>query len=85
MGLKKNKSWVLLADYYDDSKLLNYSGFMLSSMMENIEWTPSTHHVLVFVNNQFQGLYLLTDQVDEKKDEWMLNVMALLKKTNMHF
>ncbi len=65
MGLEKNKSWVLLADAYDNSKILNYAGFSLGKIMENLEWTPTPNHVILFMNNYFQGIYLLTEQVDE--------------------
>lgn len=65
MGLEKNKSWVLLADWYDSSKIRNYAGLTLAGKMDNLEWTPTPHHVVVFINNEFHGLYLLTEQIDE--------------------
>ena len=65
MGQSANKSWVLLADAYDNSKIRNYSGFSLAKQLENSSFTPTHHHVVLFINNTFQGLYLLTDQIDE--------------------
>ncbi len=66
-GLKANKSWVLLADYYDQSYIRNYTAFTLASEFENLDFTPTPHHVALVINNEFKGLYLLCEQMDEKK------------------
>ncbi len=66
-GMTKNKSWVLLADYYDQSSIRNYTALTLGSYLDNLNFTPSTHHVALIMNGTFRGLYLLTDQVDENK------------------
>lgn len=66
-GLEKNKSWVLLADYKDNSSIRNYSAFTLGNKMDNLNFTPTPHHVVLFLNNEYQGLYLLCEQVDEKE------------------
>lgn len=68
LGMPKNKSWVLLADYIDQSSIRNYSAFTIGQLVaDEDDFVPSTNHVVVIVNNQYQGLYLLTDQVDEKE------------------
>lgn len=66
-GSPKNKSWVLLADYLDPSAMRNYVGLSLAEKFENLDFTPSHHHVVLYINGVCRGLYLLTDQVDEKK------------------
>jgi len=66
-GLEKNKSWVLLADYLDQSAIRNYSAFTLANMMGNLDFTPTPHHIVLFMNGYYQGLYLLCEQVDEKE------------------
>lgn len=65
-GLKKNKSWVLLADYYDQSYLRNYTALTIADAFDNLDFTPTPHHVAVIINGEFQGLYLLCEQIDEK-------------------
>ncbi len=67
MGLEKNKSWVLLADYYDQSYLRNYVAFSIASDMDNMKFTPTPNHVALIINGNFQGLYLLCEQIDEKE------------------
>ena len=67
LGLPENKSWVLLADYIDQSSLRNYAAFNIGkSVADEHQFVPSANHVVVIVNEQYQGLYLLSDQVDEK-------------------
>ena len=66
-GLKANKSWVLLADYYDQSYIRNYTAFTLADKFDNLDFTPTPHHVALVINNEFKGLYLLCEQIDEKK------------------
>jgi hypothetical protein len=66
-GRTKNKSWVLLADYLDLSKVKNYTAFTLAAKLEGMDFAPLAVHVNLFLNGKFQGLYLVSDQVDEKK------------------
>lgn len=66
-GLKSNKSWVLLADYLDQSHMRNYTAFSLASYFDNLDFTPTPHHVALILNGNFQGLYTLCEQIDEKK------------------
>lgn len=66
-GLKANKSWVLLADYYDQSYIRNYAAFTLADEFDNLDFSPTPHHVALIINNEFKGLYLLCEQMDEKK------------------
>ena len=66
-GLEKNKSWVLLADYKDTSKIRNYTAFKLASTFENLDFSPTPHHVVLFLNGYYQGVYLLCEQMDENK------------------
>ncbi len=71
--LKANKSWVLLADYYDQSYIRNYTAFTLAGLIEQTDipeerdFVPTPHHVALIINNEFKGLYLLCEQMDEKK------------------
>ena len=66
-GLKANKSWVLLADYYDQSYIRNYTAFTLADYFDNMDFVATPHHVALMINGEFKGLYLLCEQMDEKK------------------
>jgi len=67
LGLTKAKSWVLLADYFDQSYARNYTAFSIAKNFDNLDFTPTPHHVALILNGSFQGLYLLCEQVDENK------------------
>jgi len=67
MGLTKNKSWVLLADYYDQSYMRNYTAFAIADNFDNLNFSATPYHVALIINNEFKGLYLLCEQMDENK------------------
>ncbi len=67
LGLEKNKSWVLLADHLDISYIKNFTAFNLAKGFDNLDFTPTPNHVALIINNQFKGLYLLCEQIDEKE------------------
>lgn len=66
-GLTAAKSWVLLADYMDQSSIRNYSAFNFAGILDETSYTPSANHVVLYFNGEYMGLYLLTEQVDEKE------------------
>ncbi len=78
LGMKEIKNYVLLAEYSDKSLLRNYLGHKLSSYL-NTYYTLETRHVELYLNDEYQGVYLLTEQIkDDKKglmvDEYLLEL-----------
>ncbi len=66
-GWPKNKSWVLLALYADYSDIKDYTAFALADAIKGSAFVPHAKHVELYLNGEFQGIYLLCDQVDENK------------------
>lgn len=66
-GLDKNKSWVLLADYLDPTSLRNHTAFNVATKFDNIDFKNHAQHVVLYLNNQYQGLYLFSEHVDAKE------------------
>ena len=66
-GLKKAKSWVLLAEYLDPSCMHNYTAFYLGATSDALAFTPTAHHVNLYLNGEFMGIYTLCEQVQENK------------------
>ena len=62
-GLKKAKSWVLLANFFDKSNIRNYLAYTMAREMDNLGFQPSSIFVEVRFNNDFMGLYLLCEQM----------------------
>ncbi len=67
MGLPKAKSWVLLAEYRDPTKLMNAFVFELGNLME-LPYTNHNRYVEVVLNGKSQGLYHLTEQVQQNEN-----------------
>ncbi|MBR3894790.1 MAG: CotH kinase family protein [Clostridia bacterium] len=64
-GEAKNKSWVLLALYSDFSAVKDRLAFGMADALQTDVFVPSYHYVELYINGKYNGLYLLTDQVDE--------------------
>ena len=64
-GEKKNKSWVLLAMYNDFSYVKDRLAFGIADSLGTDVFVPSYNYVELYLDGVYQGLYLMTDQVDE--------------------
>jgi hypothetical protein len=66
LGLKKQRNWALLADYFDRSLIRNKLALSLGSssvFADGLKWTPSGQHVEVWLNGEYEGVYLLTEDI----------------------
>jgi hypothetical protein len=61
-GKQKAKSWVLLANYYDQTFALNAIAFRLGQKLE-LEFTNTSQFVQLYINGSYKGLYQLTEQL----------------------
>lgn len=62
LGMGKNKHWVLLANYYDNSQLRNKITYWLSEQL-GMEYTVKLEPVEVVMNGEYYGSYFLCEQV----------------------
>lgn len=67
LGLAPEKKWVLLANYIDGTHLLNAVGMKIGQLLD-IPFTNTMLPVEVTINNQYHGLYMLTEQVEVKSN-----------------
>ena len=72
LGLTEEKKWVLLADYYDQSLIRNYTALTLAQYFDNMDFNPTPNHVTLFINGEFKGLYLLTEKINEDRGALIL-------------
>jgi len=56
------RDWILLANQFDRSLLRNYAAFTLGGKLQGLDFTPVPHHVQLYVNGEYMGVYLLTDE-----------------------
>lgn len=61
-GFGKSKSWNLLADGYDETKLRNQIAFGLADALE-MAYTPEGKAVDVYCNGMYYGIYYLCEKV----------------------
>lgn len=83
-GLKAEKDWVLLANYLDGTHLLNAVGMKIGQLLE----MPFTNHIIpveITVNGQFQGAYVLTEQIEVKKNRVNVGKDGLLLNLDTNF
>lgn len=66
-GMGKNKKWILLANWNDISLLRNQITFELYRHL-GMTYTPDCRQVDMFVNKRYDGIYLLTEKIQLKKN-----------------
>ena len=63
----KEKDWVLLANFTDQSLVRNALAFSLSERL-NMAFSPSSTFVDLYINGEYVGNYQLTDQIEVTND-----------------
>jgi hypothetical protein len=66
LGMKRSRNWALLADYFDRTLIRNKLALSLGSssvFADGLKWTPSGQHVEVWLNEDYIGVYLMTEDI----------------------
>lgn len=66
-GMPRNRDWALQPNYGDKTYLRNFIGARLSEKL-GARYTPRTHYVELFLNREYRGLYLLSENVKVGKN-----------------
>ena len=61
------RDWILLADKFDRSLMRNRSALFLAREMGSMSFVPTFHHLHLYVNGEYMGVYLLTDERDTSR------------------
>ncbi len=64
LGDGEAKDWVLLAHVGDQTMLRNYAAKLLGEKLNGIPYSPNVMLVNVYLNNDYIGVYELTEQVE---------------------
>lgn len=67
LGMASAKDYVLLAEFGDKSLLRNFVGHKLSEL-SGVSYTLDYRYVNLYINHQYEGLYMLTEQVEIDKN-----------------
>lgn len=74
-GMGSGEKWILLANALDESNLHNYLAFELSRQTD-LGWTPQCAYVELYLNGEYNGLYLLTERVEVGQERLPINLGA---------
>jgi len=72
LGMGDAKKWVLLANAYDETNLNNKLVFDLASQV-GLMWSPDSQFVDLYLNGEYNGLYLLTEKPEAHKNRLNLD------------
>jgi hypothetical protein len=67
LGMPEDKKWLLLAEYSDKSLIRNKISLELGAMSE-LSYTPKSEYAEVFLNDEYNGTYLITQKVEVKSN-----------------
>lgn len=63
LGMSYGTKWVLLANAMDPSNLRNKIALDFASSLD-MQWNPDSRYVDLYINGQYNGLYLLTEKIE---------------------
>ena len=78
LGMGKAKKWILLGNHLDKSLIRNQMNFAMARYA-GIPYTPDCQQVSVYVNNEYYGIFLLTEKIEVDDDR--VDVRDLEKET----
>ncbi len=84
LGLKAEKDWVLLANYLDATHLLNAVGMKIGQLLK-MPYTNTIIPVELTLNGEFLGTYMLTEQIEVKKNRVDVGKDGLLLSLDTNF
>ena len=67
LGMPKDKEWVLISNFSDKTLLKNYAIFKLAQRL-GASYTPRSTFIELYLNRQYQGVYLLTESIKVSKN-----------------
>jgi hypothetical protein len=67
LGMPSSKNWILLANYDDKTLLRNALAFELANRLGQA-WAPRSVFVEIYLNDQYEGVYELTEKIDIAKN-----------------
>lgn len=85
LGMKEAKNYVLLAEYADKSLIRNVITQKLASRFTHINYALDVRIIELYVNNDYRGVYVLTEHVENHPHKLNLESVAGTLNTNYLF
>ncbi len=73
LGGAERKDWVLIANHCDQSLMRNFVAYNLAQSFDGFEVAYKSAFVDVYINGEYNGVYLLTEQVETGKTRVDIN------------
>jgi hypothetical protein len=78
LGMSEHKRWALMANYSDKTLLRTEVAFRMGTVFDNLAWTSRSKQVNFYFNNQYVGVYQLTESI--KIDTNRVNINEISEK-----
>lgn len=72
LDMKDAKKWILIANYYDGAIIRNKIGFQLADRA-GLLYTPDSRFIDLYINEQYWGLYQLTERIEVNGNRIAIN------------
>ena len=63
LGMPEERKWIFLAEYSDKTLMRDKMAFEMG-YISNLDWTPQSHFAEVFVNEEYNGTYNISQKVE---------------------
>lgn len=83
LGMGEAKDWVLLANYNDGIHTLNPVAFKIGQLL-NMPFTNTMVPVELTINGEYQGLYMLTEQIEVQKNRVNIGENGVLLQLDVY-
>lgn len=81
LGMPQNRDWVLVANHSDKSLMRNYISYTIGAKMEGFKYTPRCAFAEVYLNNEYKGLYLITEKIEAANEK--VDIVTTKKGDNL--
>jgi len=71
LDMPKDKKWLFLAEYSDKTMLRNAISLEMGHL-SSLDWTPKNEFAEVYINDQYNGTYNITQKVEESDNRILL-------------
>ena len=79
MGSGPAKDWVLIANHCDKTFLRNYLAYEMANRMENLGFNAHCHFAELYVNDIYQGVYVVSESIEVNKNRVDITVDETLE------
>lgn len=69
LDIPKTKKYAIVANYYDSSLMRNYITYKSCLGLLGIDYVPKCEFVDVYLNGEYNGVYLLVERIDIEKSK----------------